>query len=163
MPVLKILREEETGIIIPTINVNCTYKSHVTFGDTIFIKTYLKSFLIASLKFSGKSSLVFWGVIVLITILDYKLGNTFNLVLSDVLLGNVAISAIFGYVEFYSVSQYFYSVLRGYKGNIDNDIELTKKLYALGNLHELYLIDHLIIGKDTYYSFYENNNILNNN
>ena len=35
---------EETGIIIPTINVNCTYKNHVTFGDTIFIKTYLKSF-----------------------------------------------------------------------------------------------------------------------
>lgn len=43
-----------------------------------------------------------------------------------------------------------------------NDIELTKKLYALGNLHELYLVDHLIIGKDEYYSFYENNNILNN-
>ena len=35
---------EETGIIIPVINVNCTYKKHVTFGDTIFIKTYLKSF-----------------------------------------------------------------------------------------------------------------------
>ena len=43
-----------------------------------------------------------------------------------------------------------------------NDVELTKKLYALGNLHELYLIDHLIIGKDTYNSFYENNNILSN-
>lgn len=90
-------------------------------------KTYLTSFFIAALKFGGKSSLFFWGVIVLITILDYNLGNTLNLVLSDVLLGNVAISAILGYVEFYSVSQYFYSVLRGYKGNIDNDIELTNQ------------------------------------
>jgi len=35
---------EESGIIIPTINVNCTYKNHVTFGDTISIKTYLKNF-----------------------------------------------------------------------------------------------------------------------
>lgn len=42
------------------------------------------------------------------------------------------------------------------------DIEFTKKLYEISNLHGIYLVDHLVIGKDCYYSFYENNNILNN-
>lgn len=42
------------------------------------------------------------------------------------------------------------------------DINITKNLYELGNLHAIYLIDHLIIGKNTYYSFYENKHILNN-
>lgn len=42
------------------------------------------------------------------------------------------------------------------------DIEFTRKLYEISNIHGIYLIDHLVIGKDTYYSFYENNNILNN-
>lgn len=42
------------------------------------------------------------------------------------------------------------------------DIEITKKLYQIGGLHAINLIDHLIIGKDSYYSFYENNHILNN-
>lgn len=43
------------------------------------------------------------------------------------------------------------------------DINITNNLYQLGILHAIYLIDHLIIGKNTYYSFYENKNILNNN
>lgn len=42
------------------------------------------------------------------------------------------------------------------------DVNITKSIYELGNLHSIYLIDHLIIGKNTYYSFYENNHILNN-
>lgn len=42
------------------------------------------------------------------------------------------------------------------------DENITKNLYELGNLHAIYLIDHLIIGKNNYYSFYENNHILNN-
>lgn len=42
------------------------------------------------------------------------------------------------------------------------DIIITKNLYELGNLHAIYLVDHLIIGKNSYYSFYENNHILNN-
>ena len=42
------------------------------------------------------------------------------------------------------------------------DINITKSIYELGKLHSIYLIDHLIIGKNTYYSFYENNHILNN-
>ena len=41
------------------------------------------------------------------------------------------------------------------------DIEFTSKLYQISNIHGIYLIDHLVIGKDCYYSFYENNNILN--
>ena len=43
------------------------------------------------------------------------------------------------------------------------DINITNNLYQLGNLHAIYLIDHLIIGNNNYYSFYENKNILNNN
>ena len=42
------------------------------------------------------------------------------------------------------------------------DIEFTKKLNEIGILHGIYLVDHLIIGCDCYYSFYENNNDLNN-
>lgn len=43
------------------------------------------------------------------------------------------------------------------------DIQITKNLQTLGNLHAIYLIDHIIIGKNTYYSFYEDNQLLNNN
>ncbi len=43
------------------------------------------------------------------------------------------------------------------------DISITDRLNKLGNLHAIYLIDHLIIGTNSYYSFYENKNILNNN
>ena len=39
------------------------------------------------------------------------------------------------------------------------DIILTNKIKELGMIHAINLIDHLIIGKDTYYSFYENNYI----
>lgn len=41
------------------------------------------------------------------------------------------------------------------------DINLTKNLNEIGNMHAIYLVDHLIIGKDCYFSFYENNCILN--
>lgn len=35
---------EENGITIPVLGVNCTYKYHVTFGDTIIIKPYVKEY-----------------------------------------------------------------------------------------------------------------------
>ena len=35
---------EENGITIPVLGVNCTYKHHVTFGDTILIKPYMKEY-----------------------------------------------------------------------------------------------------------------------
>ena len=41
------------------------------------------------------------------------------------------------------------------------DINLTKNLNEIGNMHAIYLVDHLIIGKDCYFSFYENNCVLN--
>lgn len=37
------------------------------------------------------------------------------------------------------------------------DIELTKALVEIGNLNGIPVVDHLIIGKDNYYSFYEKN------
>lgn len=43
------------------------------------------------------------------------------------------------------------------------DIVLTKKLKQIGELHAIYLIDHIIIGKNNYYSFFEDNNILTHN
>lgn len=39
------------------------------------------------------------------------------------------------------------------------DIVMTEKLKKLGEIHAIYLVDHLIIGKDIYYSFYENGSI----
>ena len=41
------------------------------------------------------------------------------------------------------------------------DIVVTKKLKELGEIHAIYLVDHLIIGNHCYYSFYENHFILN--
>lgn len=42
------------------------------------------------------------------------------------------------------------------------DINLTKKLKEIGQLHGIGLVDHIIIGANTYYSFYENKNVINN-
>lgn len=35
---------EENGITIPVLGVNCTYKYHVTFGDTILIHPFAKEY-----------------------------------------------------------------------------------------------------------------------
>ena len=35
---------EENGITIPVLGVNCTYKYHVTFDDTIIIKPFMKEY-----------------------------------------------------------------------------------------------------------------------
>lgn len=35
---------EERGITIPVLGVECTYKHHVTFADTILIKTFVKEY-----------------------------------------------------------------------------------------------------------------------
>ena len=40
-----------------------------------------------------------------------------------------------------------------------NDIELTKKIKEIGLLHGIPLIDHIVIGGNNYYSFYEDNNL----
>ena len=40
-----------------------------------------------------------------------------------------------------------------------NDIELTKRIKDIGNLFGITLIDHIIIGKGNYYSFFEDNNL----
>lgn len=41
----------------------------------------------------------------------------------------------------------------------NEDINVTRNLKQIGNLHGINLIDHIIIGKDNYYSFYEDNNL----
>ena len=88
-------------------------------------KEYIKKFLIESLKFGMKSSIWFIAVIIIVSLVDYKLGNTLNMAIGDVILGNLMISSLFGAVEYYSVSRYFRDLLVGYKGNIDDDIKLT--------------------------------------
>lgn len=35
---------EENNITIPVLGVNCTYKYHVTFGDTVIIKPFVKEY-----------------------------------------------------------------------------------------------------------------------
>ena len=37
---------EENGITIPVLGVNVTYKHHVTFGETIIIKIFIKSTIV---------------------------------------------------------------------------------------------------------------------
>jgi DNA repair protein RadC len=39
------------------------------------------------------------------------------------------------------------------------DLLITDKLVEIGNLFGIKILDHIIIGKSNYYSFYENNNI----
>ena len=43
------------------------------------------------------------------------------------------------------------------------DMILTKRLKDIGELHGIYLVDHIIIGNNNYYSFYEDNNIVTHN
>lgn len=43
------------------------------------------------------------------------------------------------------------------------DIIITNKLKQIGEIHAIYLIDHIIIGDNNYYSFFEDNNILTHN
>lgn len=40
-----------------------------------------------------------------------------------------------------------------------NDILLTKRIKEIGDIHGIMLLDHIIIGNDNYYSFYENDNL----
>ena len=35
---------EEKGVLIPVLGVNCSFKHHVTFNDTIIIKPFVKEF-----------------------------------------------------------------------------------------------------------------------
>lgn len=43
------------------------------------------------------------------------------------------------------------------------DILMTSRLNKIGQIHGIYLIDHIIIGNNNYYSFFEDNNILTHN
>lgn len=43
----------------------------------------------------------------------------------------------------------------------NEDINLTIKIKEIGELHGIGIVDHLIIGKDSYYSFYEDKNVIN--
>ena len=43
------------------------------------------------------------------------------------------------------------------------DIVFTETLKSIGDVHGIFLIDHIIIGNGNYYSFYEDNNILAHN
>ena len=39
------------------------------------------------------------------------------------------------------------------------DIRVTKKIQEIGLIHSIFLIDHIIIGNNNYYSFFENNKL----
>lgn len=54
---------ENKGIMIPVINVNCSYKYHVTFNDVLLIKVLIKNF-------TGVKMIISYDVI------DKKTGNT---------------------------------------------------------------------------------------
>ncbi len=41
----------------------------------------------------------------------------------------------------------------------ENDTELTKRIKIISDIHGINLLDHIIIGNNNYYSFYEDNNL----
>lgn len=41
----------------------------------------------------------------------------------------------------------------------NNDIEITRRIKEISNIHGIGLLDHIIIGDNNYYSFYEDNNL----
>lgn len=41
------------------------------------------------------------------------------------------------------------------------DIELTKALMEIGRIQQIPVLDHIIVGENEYYSFYENNDVIN--
>ena len=40
-----------------------------------------------------------------------------------------------------------------------NDIDITKRIKEIGNMHGIGLLDHIIIGDNNYYSFFEDDNL----
>ena len=59
-------------------------------------------------------------------------------------------------------ASYFICIHNHPSGNASpskNDIDITKKLKQIGEIHLIPLLDHIVIGKDNYYSFYEDNNL----
>lgn len=40
------------------------------------------------------------------------------------------------------------------------DVDITRKIKEIGLIHSIFLIDHIIIGQNNYYSFYENKYII---
>ena len=41
----------------------------------------------------------------------------------------------------------------------NNDMEITRKIKEISNIHGIGFIDHIIIGNNSYYSFYEDDNL----
>lgn len=41
----------------------------------------------------------------------------------------------------------------------DNDIDITRRIKEIGNIHGIVLLDHIIIGDNNYYSFFEDDNL----
>lgn len=41
----------------------------------------------------------------------------------------------------------------------NNDIEITRRIKEISNIHGIGFLDHIIIGDNNYYSFYEDNNL----
>ena len=41
----------------------------------------------------------------------------------------------------------------------NNDIEITRKIKEISNIHGIGFIDHIIIGNNNYYSFFEDDNL----
>lgn len=65
--------------------------------------------------------------------------------------------------EAYSVSASSIICIHNHpSGNVlpsKNDIDITNKLIEIGNLFGIKVVDHIIIGCDKYYSFFENNDM----
>lgn len=59
-------------------------------------------------------------------------------------------------------ASYFICIHNHPSGNASpskNDFDITRKLKQIGEIHLIPLLDHIIVGKDNYYSFYEDDNL----
>lgn len=106
-------------------------------------KGYLKEFFKASVKFGVKTSLWFLGCILFISLLDYNFTSNMQLNVLEVLLGNTAIVALLGTVEFCNVSREFRRLVIEYNGDVDTDIEDTYEKLNLVKMRRTKTIDEM--------------------
>ena len=84
-------------------------------------KNYKKQFFKSSVKFSLKSSFFYLISILVISLL----ASSITPEIMDVIFGNITVAIMLGAVEYYNVSRCFRSVVNGYHGNVELDIETT--------------------------------------
>ena len=91
-------------------------------------KEYIKSFFNSALKFGLKSGLCFVMITLLLVHISNVYGTNIETSFWEFLMSDGVVTVLFGWVEYYSKSRDFSTLVSGYDGNIDDDIENTNDL-----------------------------------